>query len=1334
MNTTPIQLEFIQLKSGEDIKPLNQEELKLKKVSQDFEALFLSHLMKSMRETVLTDEDALFSSSSERSGEAKRLFRAEKIYTSMLDEQYAQEMAKSDGVGIWKVVFEQLRGSVETGKTAADAKIRVVIPADEVQSEDSVANTNSEIAQPDDNSQQPEVPIVVWADIQQQPGENKLPSETKQNSQSDSAERNTYILALSNSIREIISDFYNPSPVNGEGLHQEIVVEAAVPVTTPSESAKSVERLPAEGTPSKQQSANNQEVVTATQAHIKQAEANPENRQVDTLIAAPSKQPSMATEKRLTSNLEGALRHVGQPHQVDTTQPHGVASTLQANESPRQQTSLRAKSQSTIAESPSQTTESESPTVLYVRQFSRIVKPISDFTFDNPITGHAKSADGAEVTQLALSAEKVEQTQTTQDNSVFPDVELKTQRSEGEKPLFIEPEQGVGKPDNSTSDSSPRVPNGIPLEEGEFNPKFVTENLTLETNIESTDVQIHQVESRNPSSAMQIDKAANSTSDATSDNPITGHADTADDIASTQQASSDENTEQMQTAQKNSDFLGVPRSELNTQRSGGVKPLFIETEQGVGKPDNSTSDSSPRVPNGIPLEEGVSNSKSVTENLTLETNIESPDVQIPQVEPHNTSSAMQIDKAANSTSDATSDNPITGHADTVDDIVSTQQASSDENTEQMQTAQKNSDLPGVPRSEMNTQRSEGVKPLFIEPEQGVGKPDNSTSDSSPRVPNGIPPEEGEFNPKFVTENLTLETNIESPDVQIPQVEPHNTSSAMQIDKAANSTGDVTSGNPITGHADTVDDITSTQQASSDENIEQTQTAQNNSDFLGVPRSELNTQRSGGVKPLFIEPEQGIGKPDNSTSDSSPPAPNGIPVEKGEFNSKFVTENLTPEVNIERPDVQVPQVDTHKPPSEMQIDRVAKPDSDVSLANKPRLVHPDVIVPQREENSIQLEIPDSTDTDVIHNNRDFISSDTTQVSEFVRGTQESAHSEALQDVIDSSQVGETKNQTGREQKQNVSTEAASRSHPKETNERLDAKLPQEATNTERNIVPIDDKPPVAKRGDVTTMVRDLPTPTAGGVVVPEAKGQKDEAVVQNNLSEEETDGLKNTQPSNQPGSTLERGGRLDNPPESKTRKLTNTNLKNNSVQNEGTARSEVKRRSSPSQTLMQKFDPLLATARSIAEGQNGLSQSQRTDILRNAVLEQIVPKMRIVRTNTSSQITIQLEPPELGRLNMRIVLEGNTLTARFEAQNEFVANVIRGNLAQLDAALSHHGIKVSGFEVSVSGGQSQLFHDNQDSNPSYIKDRRRRIKDNNIKSVDAFIPVSQLQQHIVDYRL
>jgi len=944
MSTTPIQLEieFIQPKSGEDIKLLSQEELKLKKASQDFEALFLSYLLKSMRETAQTDKNSLFGSS-----------RAEKIYTSMLDEKYAQEMAKGDGMGISKVVFEQLRGTLDAGKIAADAKNQVVTPADEVQSayssEDSVANTDAvstlqESVQPDDNAQQPEVPIVTSADAQHQTDESKLPSETKQNSPSDSAGQHPYTIALSNSTGEIIAGFYNPPTTNDGGLHQEIVVEAVVPATIPSESTKSVEQLPAEGTSSKQQSANKQEIVTATQAHVKQTESNPENRQVDTLIAESSKQPSMASEKQLNPNLESPLR-------------------LSA--------SLRVKSTSTIAASRSQTTESESPTVLYIRQLGRIAKP---------------------------------------------------------------------------------------------------------------------------------------TSDVTSDNTVQEHADTVNDIAITQLTLSDETTQQMQIAQN--------------------KPAYPS-----------------------------------------ETQLESSDVQVPQVESQNPSSEIKTDKAAETTSNVIPDNTVQEHADTVDNIEPVQLTLSDENTQQTQTAQN--------------------------------------------------------------------------------------------------------------------------KAHSSENV------------------------SG------IELEQANAGKTTQTLNSSPPATDGIPLEEGEANVKSVSENVLSETNIERADVQAPQVESQNPDSAIQIDRAAKPDSD------------------------------------------FIPSDTTQFSEVVRDTQKSTESLQLQnsnndsktnvardvpeetirlsatprDVLDSSQVGETKSQIGREQVQNPFTDAASSSPHKEANNRLNAKLPQEATNIERNISPIDDKPPVAKSEGL------IPAPT-GEAEVLEAKVRSSVAVVQSNLLEEETDSLKSVstpskgegdkQPSNQLSTTLNRGGRVANPTDSKSRQLTDANVESNRGQNEDSASGEVKGRSSLFQTV-QKFEPLLAAARSV-DGQSGLSQSQRMDILRNAVLEQVVQKMRIVRTDTNSRITIQLEPPELGRLNMRMVLEGNTLTARFEAQNEFVANIIRGNFAQLNTALSHHGIKLSGFEVTVSGGQSQLFHDNQDSNPSYIKDRRRRTKDDRIKGVDTFIPVTQSQQHIVDYRL
>lgn len=207
------------------------------------------------------------------------------------------------------------------------------------------------------------------------------------------------------------------------------------------------------------------------------------------------------------------------------------------------------------------------------------------------------------------------------------------------------------------------------------------------------------------------------------------------------------------------------------------------------------------------------------------------------------------------------------------------------------------------------------------------------------------------------------------------------------------------------------------------------------------------------------------------------------------------------------------------------------------------------------------------------------------------------------------------------------------------------------------------------------------------------------------------------------SSEERMQRTENLPERKTRQLTDASLKGNRSQNKSTVRGEAKGRSVLSQTLMQQFEPAQPP-----------TQSHRIDSLRDTVLEQVIQRIRIIRTDTNSQVTIQLEPPELGQLNLRIVLEGNALTARFEAQNEFVANIIRGNLTQLNVMLSNHGIMVSGFEVAVSGGQAQLFQDNPAFNSSDMRNRRRRMRENEIDGVDSFTPAPDSQKYIVDYRL
>lgn len=68
----------------------------LKRVSQQFESLLLHFMVREMRATV--PESALFPPS-----------MADQIYTGMLDEHLAQEMANNGGIGIARMIFNQLK-------------------------------------------------------------------------------------------------------------------------------------------------------------------------------------------------------------------------------------------------------------------------------------------------------------------------------------------------------------------------------------------------------------------------------------------------------------------------------------------------------------------------------------------------------------------------------------------------------------------------------------------------------------------------------------------------------------------------------------------------------------------------------------------------------------------------------------------------------------------------------------------------------------------------------------------------------------------------------------------------------------------------------------------------------------------------------------------------------------------------------------------------------------------------------------------------------------------------------------------------------------------------
>ena len=88
-----------------------------------------------------------------------------------------------------------------------------------------------------------------------------------------------------------------------------------------------------------------------------------------------------------------------------------------------------------------------------------------------------------------------------------------------------------------------------------------------------------------------------------------------------------------------------------------------------------------------------------------------------------------------------------------------------------------------------------------------------------------------------------------------------------------------------------------------------------------------------------------------------------------------------------------------------------------------------------------------------------------------------------------------------------------------------------------------------------------------------------------------------------------------------------------------------------------------------------------------VIIQIANKLQPQLGRGFQQAVIDLEPPSLGRLHIRLVFEDSALSAQVQARNGMVSEIVRGNLAQLRNALSEHGIQIDNFHVT-SGDSGQ----------------------------------------------
>ena len=79
------------------------DDARLREASNEFEAIFIQQMLKTMRKTSL--ESDLIKKS-----------EGEKIFRSMLDEQYARLSAKSGSLGLGEMIYQQLKSNLKNNK------------------------------------------------------------------------------------------------------------------------------------------------------------------------------------------------------------------------------------------------------------------------------------------------------------------------------------------------------------------------------------------------------------------------------------------------------------------------------------------------------------------------------------------------------------------------------------------------------------------------------------------------------------------------------------------------------------------------------------------------------------------------------------------------------------------------------------------------------------------------------------------------------------------------------------------------------------------------------------------------------------------------------------------------------------------------------------------------------------------------------------------------------------------------------------------------------------------------------------------------------------------
>ncbi|MFW2330684.1 MAG: flagellar hook-length control protein FliK, partial [Nitrospinota bacterium] len=134
---------------------------------------------------------------------------------------------------------------------------------------------------------------------------------------------------------------------------------------------------------------------------------------------------------------------------------------------------------------------------------------------------------------------------------------------------------------------------------------------------------------------------------------------------------------------------------------------------------------------------------------------------------------------------------------------------------------------------------------------------------------------------------------------------------------------------------------------------------------------------------------------------------------------------------------------------------------------------------------------------------------------------------------------------------------------------------------------------------------------------------------------------------------------------------------------------------------------------------------------SSIIDQIVLKGReSIRANSVSQMTISLNPPQLGRIDMKVVVVENRLKAFIVAESSEVKAILDSNIDQLRAKLLKEVSAIDEISITVADEQSGFeFHEGQENNLEEENDREVQGKGGTVFDSEEILQLEEIKNFI-----